>query len=300
MLTKKNISGFSLAEMAIVLAIIALLLGGLLPTLSAQRESQHISETRKLLGEIQETLTGFTIANGRLPWPACGTIPSGQANAGIELSPASAAAIVCTGDMAVVPWATLGINETDAWGNRFTYRVTDFFADNIQERTLSTWTGNSSYSAGNCVTPTSPNSRYYQAQLGGSSDSSQPVWPSVTGQTVVDNSITWIDMGSTSSQSTFELCSRGDITIRIASGSTMVASNIPAAIISHGKNGMGAYTQQGTQLPSSSNADEQENSDGNTNSNYVSHTPTQTFDDLVVWISPNILINRMVTAGKLP
>jgi hypothetical protein len=33
---------------------------------------------------------------------------------------------------------------------------------------------------------------------------------------------------------------------------------------------------------------------------FVSHNPTPTFDDLVIWISPNVLINRMVSAGKLP
>jgi len=31
-----------------------------------------------------------------------------------------------------------------------------------------------------------------------------------------------------------------------------------------------------------------------------SHSFTPVFDDLVVWVSPNILFNRMVVAGKLP
>ncbi len=40
----------------------------------------------------------------------------------------------------------------------------------------------------------------------------------------------------------------------------------------------------------------------NTNNDtaFVSHTPTPTFDDQVIWISPNTLFNRMVAAGKLP
>ncbi|HUW25479.1 MAG TPA: prepilin-type N-terminal cleavage/methylation domain-containing protein [Gallionella sp.] len=62
--------GFTLVEMAIVLAIVGLLLGGLIPTLSAQMESQRINETRKQLDEIQQALMGFAIINGRLPCPA--------------------------------------------------------------------------------------------------------------------------------------------------------------------------------------------------------------------------------------
>ena len=31
-----------------------------------------------------------------------------------------------------------------------------------------------------------------------------------------------------------------------------------------------------------------------------SYTKPAAFDDLVVWISPNVLFNRMVAAGKLP
>lgn len=240
--------GFSLVEMAIVLVILGLLMAGLMPSLSAQMESQHINETRKYLGEIQEALIGFAISNGRLPWPACGTIATGQTNAGIELSPASAAAIGCTSDTAVVPWATLGTGETDAWGNRYTYRVSSDFADAIGDATY-----------GGC-TPSAP-----------------------------------------PAQSTFALCSSGNLNVlSAATGGTNLATNLPAVIVSHGKNGAGAYTAQGALLPAGSNADELENSHGAVNSNYVSHPPTPEFDDLVVWISGPILFNRMVTAGKLP
>lgn len=240
--------GFSLVEMSIVLVILGLLMAGLIPSLSAQMESQHINQTRKSLGEIQEALIGFAISNGRLPWPACGTIASGQANAGIELSPASAVSIGCTSDTAVVPWATLGTGETDAWGNRYTYRVSSDFADDI---------GTTTY--GGCTPGTPP------------------------------------------AQSTFALCSSGNLTVlSAATGGTNIASNLPAVIVSHGKNGAGAYTRQGTLLSASSNVDEVENSNGSANNNYVSHPPTSNFDDQVVWISGPILFNRMVIAGKLP
>ena len=76
MLVKKHQTkqlGFSLIEMAIVLFIVALLLGGLLPTVSSQIEQQHTNETRKQLDEIQQALLGFAVINGRLPCPASNT-----------------------------------------------------------------------------------------------------------------------------------------------------------------------------------------------------------------------------------
>lgn len=219
--------GFTLVEIAIVLVIVGLLLGGLLMPLSAQVEQRRISETQKTLDEIKEALIGFAVANKYLPCPADPTLASGTAGAG-QARPFAAGACA-GGNGGVLPWATLGVNETDAWGNRYTYRVTVGFADTTTFFTLS---------------------------------------------------------------------SSGDSTIRITSGGTSVASTIPAVIVSHGKNGSGAYNTAGTQLTVSTDADEVENSNNDTN--FVSKTPTATFDDLVAWLSPNILFNRMVTAGKLP
>lgn len=238
-------SGFTLVEMAIVLMIVGLLLGGMLVPLSAQMEQRNNSETQKALSEIKEAIIGYALANGQLPCPADPSAVTGvTANAGIARTPP------CTGtnSTGVLPWATLGVNETDAWGNRYTYRVTSDFADAI---------GSSTY--------------------GGCTPSPIPTLAS------------------------FGLCSVGNLNVLSAAlGGVTIAGNVPAVIISHGKNAAGAYTPQGTQLAVGSNPDELENSDGSTNTNYVSHTPTTTFDDLVVWISPNILLNRMVTAGKLP
>ncbi|OFZ65776.1 MAG: hypothetical protein A2V79_04575 [Betaproteobacteria bacterium RBG_16_56_24] len=101
-------------------------------------------------------------------------------------------------------------------------------------------------------------------------------------------------------QATFGLCSTGTPDIySAASGGTTVANDVPVLIISHGKNGAGAYTRQGTQRPAGS-ADEQENTDHSSDWNYVSRLPTSDFDDLVEWVTTNTLANRMVAAGKLP
>jgi hypothetical protein len=95
------------------------------------------------------------------------------------------------------------------------------------------------------------------------------------------------------------------MTLLSTGGGSILASAIPVVVISHGKNGNGAYYPQGTQLPLGTDADEQDNQltaagTATANTNFVSKTPTDTFDDLVTWLSPNILFNRMVTAGKLP
>ena len=127
-------NGFSLVEMAIVLAIVALLMAGLLPTISGQVERKHNNDTRKQLEEIRQALIGFTLINGRLPCPADSSIATGQPGAGREAQSGTGRTIACaniSGNAAwgVMPWATLGVGETDAWGRRFTYRVTAKFAD---------------------------------------------------------------------------------------------------------------------------------------------------------------------------
>jgi prepilin-type N-terminal cleavage/methylation domain-containing protein len=218
-------TGFSLVEMAIVLAIVALLLGGLLPTLSGQMEQQHRSETRKQLEEIRAALVGYAASQTppRLPCPADPTKPTGTTGAGIE---------DCTRTVGAIPWATLGTSETDAWGRRFTYAAPTTFT--------STATG-------------------------------------------------------------FSLSSTSTFSVQAKNGGTVIASNLPAIIVSHGTNGLGAYLPIGTQIPTdATHIDELANSDGGVPLPFVSHDLSSDFDDLVVWVSPNILFNRMIAAGKLP
>jgi prepilin-type N-terminal cleavage/methylation domain-containing protein len=214
-------TGFTLVEMAVVLAIVALLLGGLLPTISGQIDQQHRRETKKQLDEIQQALIGFAIVNGRLPCPATAT----TATTDTAHDPGKENCAISSG---VIPWATLGVGETDAWGRRFTYVATPIFIN-----------------------------------------------------------------------AAFTLTSAGTLTIKNSSSGSSVATTIPAIIISHGQNGYGAYLPTGVPLPTTSaGTDEKENTDGTTP--FVSHDNTTDFDDLVVWMSPNILLNRMVAAGKLP
>lgn len=111
--------GFTLVEMAIVLMIVALLLGGLLPTVTSQIEQQRNNETNKQLADIKEALIGFALVNGRLPRPAI------SATDGAERA-ACATAAACTG---FIPWATLGTSKLDSWGKIIRYSVTPNFAN---------------------------------------------------------------------------------------------------------------------------------------------------------------------------
>jgi prepilin-type N-terminal cleavage/methylation domain-containing protein len=116
--SRKPHSGFSLVEMAIVLAIIALLMAGLLPTLSSQIEQQKRNETRKYMDEVREALLGFVVANKRLPCPDT----NGD---GSENSPCTTTA----SQFGTLPYKDLGVIDKDPYGGTLIYAVTKAFAD---------------------------------------------------------------------------------------------------------------------------------------------------------------------------
>ena len=103
--------GFSLIELAVAVLVIALLLGSILVPLGTQIEQRKISDSRKALEEIRETLIGFAIINGRLPCPDIDSDPS-AAGYGLEETTCSADPVT----EGYLPWKTLGVAEMDAWG----------------------------------------------------------------------------------------------------------------------------------------------------------------------------------------
>ena len=113
---KRPDSGFTILEMAVVLVIIGLLLGGMLIPLSTQVESTRIKETQQELDEITDALIGFAIANQRLPCPDL----NGDGVEDNVPPPCNR-----EGD---VPWATLGVGREDAWNNTIRYRVDEAFS----------------------------------------------------------------------------------------------------------------------------------------------------------------------------
>lgn len=84
-----------------------------------------------------------------------------------------------------------------------------------------------------------------------------------------------------------------------AACATALTSSIPAVLVSHGKNGFGAFNASGGTNTAPTGADELVNTN-TADTDFVSHTPTPDFDDMVVWLPMTILFNRMVAAGRLP
>lgn len=119
--------GFTLIELAIVLVLLTVLIGGLAVPLSAQIQARRIAETRRIMDDAREAVLGFAmISNGspstnrRLPCPDIeGDGTESLNSAGTECAQASG----------FLPWVDLGVANQDAWGNRLRYAVDRDLAD---------------------------------------------------------------------------------------------------------------------------------------------------------------------------
>ncbi len=114
--------GFTLIEMAIVLLIMGFLMGGLFMPLSMQMNQQKIKDTERTLETIKDALIGYAVINGNLPCPAL--------DKGGHESSTNPCTTYNNSD-GYLPWADLGVNKYDAWGNIFRYRLDGSFSDSI-------------------------------------------------------------------------------------------------------------------------------------------------------------------------
>ena len=115
--------GFTLVEMAVVLVIVGLLLGGFIGNLSSRIETTQYAETKKDLEDIKQAIIGYTYKNGMLPCP--------------DTNGDGISEVIC-GASGKVPWETLALGSGDAWDNRYEYWLDVQFAAPF---TLSTNTG---------------------------------------------------------------------------------------------------------------------------------------------------------------
>jgi hypothetical protein len=58
-----------------------------------------------------------------------------------------------------------------------------------------TWAASTAYAVGDVVRPTAGNNHLYRCIVAGTSAGSQPTFPTVNGQTVADNTVTWAEIG---------------------------------------------------------------------------------------------------------
>jgi prepilin-type N-terminal cleavage/methylation domain-containing protein len=120
--TYRRTKGFTLLELAVVVAVITLLLGTLLAPLGAQVDQHNVTLTQKQLDDLREALLGFVLVNGRLPRPAASDAD------GNERAAPCVDARECTG---YVPWVTLGVAKADVWGKVLAYSVAPQYANNV-------------------------------------------------------------------------------------------------------------------------------------------------------------------------
>ena len=231
-------AGFSLMEMAVVLFIVSLLMGGVLMSLSQTREMSSRNEAEQTLKEIIEALYGFAQANGRLPCPAT------AASSGTE-APVGGGA--CSQPHGFVPAATLGVSGpvnrdsllVDDWLGAFRYSVT-------------TADGNAFTTAGGMraagISTLSPDLRVCTAAACGS---------------VIANAVPAVVLSMGADWSSF---TAADVAATENSGETTIAGYRHA------------------------------NDNDFVDTGYIEDV----FDDLIDWLSPNILYTRMISAGQLP
>lgn len=267
--------GFTLVELAVVMAIVALLLGGLLYTLSAQTEQRNFEDSRRRLEQARDLVLAFAINKGRLPCPARFTSTASNSQ-GLESFCAAAAPATCAGAETTVeqthgncsnyydgflPAASIGQLRTDqygfaidAWGNRIRYAVAR----------LNT----------NCATAPPANTILFTStsNLRTYGISCQPndliVCRSATG-------ITATDCGGAANQ-------------------IMTQGVVVAVLYSTGKNG--AIGAGGVDEAANINGDRV----------FVFHTPTPSdaangeFDDQFLWITTGEFYGKLIAAGQLP
>ena len=257
-------SGFTLTELAVVVVILALILGGVVMTMGAMTNAREVEQTQQQLNQAREALVGFFLRNGRFPCPAVPALPG--AGAGIE-SPAGGG--TCTNFLdGFLPAATLGMGPTDpqgylldAWGNRIRYAVSRYVVSGL------------GFDAPNC--PPNPVLDPRRCYLFTTTNLLQQVGISNLAATLPE----------------LRVCD-------VANCAGALDFRTPVVVLSNGRN----FSSQAAGLTAAS-ADEMENSTGVDNE-FVARDPRPggpgvEFDDLVIWLSPNILYNRLIAAGAI-
>lgn len=256
--------GFTLLELAVAIAVLALLLGALLVPLQTQVESRKFDETQRILEQARESLLGYAAAYGYLPCPADYALGSNGAEVAHTIATGDCAATVnAIGTPGVyigyLPAVTLGFTPADvqgyavdAWGltqNRIRYAV--------------------SYTAVNGIT--NPFTRTNGMRNAGMSN--------ILGTNL-------LSICNTSTGSTAAGC---------ASAAATLTSNAIAVVWSLGPNAAtGNSNDQFENREALAVADRV----------FIMRTPSNVlnaeFDHVVTWISPPMLFNRLIAAGQLP
>jgi len=257
--------GFTLIEIAIVFIIIAVLLSYTFMPLRAQLETKNIKDARTKLAEIEESLYGFAIAKERLP---CPTQPN---QGGLEQFTAVAGAGNCTSSIGFIPSTTLGIKGEvncdgllmDPWGQPYRYSITstDFSATGGEDFVVA-------------------------GQLKNTINGGEGI-ANVTPDIQVCNNLV-------------NACGAG------SAASDISANDAVAVVFSIGTNQRANSTEENENAGEATIASQcglPAYGISNDRFYYVStrrEIVGDEFDDILIWISPNILYSKMLKAGIIP
>jgi prepilin-type N-terminal cleavage/methylation domain-containing protein len=104
--------GFTLIEIALALLIVGILAVSLMVPTGARLEAARRADTADALDTIREAILGFAMVHGRLPCPDYRNDPADASYGTENCIPVQAG----TATEGFLPWKTLGVPETDAWG----------------------------------------------------------------------------------------------------------------------------------------------------------------------------------------
>lgn len=248
--------GFTLLEMAMLLVVVSLILGGLLPTLSVQAESRSRQQAMAELKQIREALIGYAILHRRLPCPAVN-------NSGGSEKPITGGN--CTESVGFLPARTLGLHNTDSRGGIF--NPWDNTTNPAASLMLDPWGQPYIYAVDktdNCRTPGTPD---------------------VTTQGEISEQFDCVQPTLTIKQCVNCVSAPNEVTL---------TESAMAVVFSQGKltvnnNTSSRYPLEWTNL-------DRAQSTRFITSDYNDQESTKRFDDLMVWISPKVLQMRMINA----
>ncbi|MPY72383.1 MAG: prepilin-type N-terminal cleavage/methylation domain-containing protein [Alphaproteobacteria bacterium] len=261
-------TGFTLVELAVVIFVVALLLGSIVVPLSSQVEQRQFADAQRQLQEIQEGLIGYALGQpaAALPCPDL-TAPAGSYTPNDGIEDVDIATGACAAPEGNVPWVTLGMGISDPWGNRYRYRVTPGMAQRAPGTPFSLAT---------------PNGAMQVVCLA----STEPVLPPpecTPGQLITE-------AANSANAVVAVILSHGPNGWGAINPITN-APNLPAGC---------------SDVPTCGTISGNEKENGDADAFFVSRQPSPPmskvgeFDDIVVSLSPHTLKHRMVAAGKLP
>ncbi len=127
----RDSQGFSLIELAIVMLVVALLIGTLISRSQVYWQRAAIKQAERELEHAKEALLGYVLSHGQLPCPDIDGFPAAGSSYSDGLQDRQEISGACRQAFGFVPWAVLGVSKTDPWGTPYFYHISTVFSDGL-------------------------------------------------------------------------------------------------------------------------------------------------------------------------